>query len=78
MIAVKRRHVVPVSGAEVIHADDEVAVRQKPIRQVETEKASASGDQRDFAGGSGSAHGCRGERCEGECGRRKGCCRELV
>ncbi len=57
MIAVKGGHVVPVPGAKVIHADDEVAIRQKPIRQVETKKASASSDQRDFLGGRGSAHG---------------------
>jgi hypothetical protein len=69
LIAVKRGHVVPVPSAEVIHADDEVAIRKKPIRQVKTEKAGTSSDQRDSAGGSGSAHGRLGGRCEGECGR---------
>ena len=52
-VAAECGDVVPVPGAEVVNADDQVSFRQQLVGQVEAEEAGAACEQRDLARGGG-------------------------
>ena len=63
LIALKRVHVVPVAGAEVVDADDKVAFGQEFVGQVKAKEPGAPCEQSNFARGGSGAHGRRGFDC---------------